>query len=155
MNKWLVYALTLAAIPVLSFGGFGGRDVGKLRPVQLVMVRREGDRLRLTTDTGDSGRGTDIHKAIKDMKGSADAEIFLDTADYLLLGEGTEACLPQLQEYLRPSCALCRVTGEPDPEAVVTYLQQHPPELTLTQYEAAPEELPELVAAERRNKLVQ
>ena len=155
MKKWLLYALTLAAIPVLSFGGFGGRDVGKLRPVQLVMVRQEGNTVRLLTDTGDTGKGPDIQRAIKDMNGSADADIFLDTADYLLLGEGAEEYIPQLQQYLRPSCALCRVTGEPDPEEAVKFLQQHPPKLTLTQYEAQRAVLPELVAAERRYKLVQ
>lgn len=155
MKKWLVYALILAAIPVLSFGGFGGRDVGKLQPVQAVMVQLENGKLRLLTDTEATGRGENVPEAIEDMNKTADARVYLDTADYLLLSEGAEAYLPQLQEYLRPSCCLCAVAGQIDMTKVGTFLELHQPEQTLTRYEAGERELPLLISEEGRLKLVQ
>lgn len=154
MKKWLFYALVLAAIPVLSFGRSGGQDVGKLQPVQVVMARPENGKLRLLTDTEDTGKGEDAHGAIEDMNETASARIFLDTADYLLLAEGAEQWLPQLQEYLRPSCSLCYVAGEVDVTKVGEFLQLHEPELTLTQYEAGQTTLPLLISEEGRLKLV-
>lgn len=155
MKKWLFYVMALAAIPVLSFGGLGGEDVGKLRPVQVVMVSAQNDELHLMTDTEDAGVGIDAHQAVSEMNQSASAKVFLDTADYLLLESGTEAWLPQLRDYLRPSCSLCYVAGEVNLEQAGKYLQLHEPEITLTQYEAGERRLPYLLSEEGRLKLVQ
>lgn len=155
MKKWLVYAVALAAVPVLSFGGFGGRDVGKLQPVQAVMVQLENGSLRILTDTEATGRGEDVQKAIEDMNRTADAWVYLDTADYLLLSEGTQDYLPQLREYLRPSCCLCAVAGEIDMSKVGTFLELHQPKQSLTRYEAGEKKLPLLISEEGRMKLVQ
>lgn len=155
MKKWLVYVLILAAVPVLSFGGFGGRDVGKLQPVQAIMMQVENGKLRLLTDTDATGRGEDAQKAVEDMNRTADAWVYLDTADYLLLSEGTEAYLPQLQKYLRPSCCLCAVAGEIDLSRVGSFLELHQPKQTLSRYEAGERELPLLISEEGRMKLVQ
>lgn len=155
MKKWLFYALTLALIPALSFGGLGGEDIGKLQPVQVVIVRAEGEQLVLMTDTEDSGKGGDIHRAIHDMKQTAPANVFLDTADYLLLEPETEEYLPQLRAYLRPSCSLCYVTGNVSLEKAGEFLQFHEPKLTLTQYDAGKRDIPYLLEEEGRMKLVQ
>ena len=48
MRKWIGYTLALAMIPILSFGGFGGQDVGKLSPVQVVLVRNSEQVVLLT-----------------------------------------------------------------------------------------------------------
>lgn len=154
MKKWLSYLLLLAAVPVLSFGGFGGQDVGKLQPVQVILVRTKNGQLHLSTDTQSTGLGEDIHKAIADMNETSSSQVFLDTADYLLLTTGTEDWLPQLQEYLRPSCSVCYVSGEVDLTAAGEFLQHHQPKLTLTQYEAGETQRPLLVSEEGRMKLV-
>ena len=155
MKKWMVYALMLAAIPVLSFGGFGGEDVGTLHPVQVLMVRLEKDGLCLLTDTEDTGTGKDAHQAILDMERTAPGSVLLDTADYLLLEVGTEACLEQLREQLRPSCSICYVTADVDLKQAEEFLQHHEPALTLTQYAAGEHRLPYLITEEGRLKLVQ
>ena len=155
MKKWLSYLLLLAAVPVLSFGGFGGHDVGELQPVQVILVRTKNGQLHLSTDTQSTGLGEDIHKAIADMNETASARVFLDTADYLLLGPGGELWLPQLREYLRPSCKLCYVTGEVDLGQVAAFLQLHEPKLTLAQYEAGERGLSCLISNEGRLQLVQ
>lgn len=155
MKKWIFYALALAAIPALSFGGFGGQDVGKLQPIQVVMARPDGSGIRILTDAQISGWGTDVDHAIRDMNDSASSQVFLDTADYLLLEADAEQWIPQLREHLRPSCNLCRVSGNVDLTLAGEYLQLHEPKLTVTQYEAGDRGLPNLIIKEGRMKLVQ
>jgi len=154
LKKWIVYVLALAAIPVLSFGGLGGEDVGKLSPVQAVMVNTEKDGLRILTDGGQGGWGKDVTSAMEDLNATSSARVFLDTADYLLLEPGTEIWLPKLQQYLRPSCSVCYVSVTVDPAEAATYLQLHQPKLTLTQYEAGQRGLPTLIYNEGRMTLV-
>ena len=154
MKKWLIYGLLLAAIPVLSFGGLGGEDVGKLQPVQVVLLQNQDDEVRLMTDTEDLGRGEDVSQALLYMKETAPGRVFLDTADYLLVEPGAEIWLPQLQEYLRPSCSVCYVTDEVDLQQAGQYLQLHEPKLTISQYEAGERGLPYLISNEGRMKLV-
>ena len=155
MKKWMGYALALGAVPLLSLGGFGGRDVGTLRPVQVVVLQAEGGKLQLQTDTGAFGRGADLAKALEDLDKTADAWVDLDTAEYLLLGEGTEVWLPQLEEHLRPSCCLCFVAGQVDVTKVGPFLRRHPPQSTLADYLAGEKSLPRLISEEGRWKLVQ
>lgn len=155
MKKWLHWVLLLAVIPILSFGGLGGEDVGKLRPVQVVEIRKRNNGVQLQTDTQDLGVGADVIQAVKYMKDISPARVFLDTADYLLIEPGAEIWLSQLQEYLRPSCCLCYITGEVDLYEAGQYLQLHAPKLTLTHYEAGKRNLPELISKEGSMKLVQ
>lgn len=145
----------LAVIPVLSFGGLGGEDVGKLSPVQVVKISPEKEGLRIVTDEGQCGWGRDVASAVEKMKATSSASVFLDTADYLLLEPGTEAWLPKLQQYLRPSCSVCYVSATVDPSEAATYLRFHQPNLTLAQYEAGQRELPTLIYNEGRMTLVQ
>lgn len=155
MKKWLFCILVLAAVPVLSYGGFGGEDVGELSPVQVVMLRSDREGVRLLTDTEAVGVGPNPRKAVENMEETTEKRVFLDTADYLLLEPGTEHWLPQLVQYLRPSCNLCYVGGELKLERAGEYLQLHQPKLTLTQYEAGKRRLAYLISDEGRLKLVQ
>lgn len=154
MKKWIVYLLVVAAIPFLSYGGFGGEDIGKLAPVQAVLLRTEENDIQLLTDGGQLGEGKTTDTAIEDLSETSSTRMFLDTAEYLLLEPGTEEFLPQLQKYLRPSCSLCYISGQIDPAAAAKYLQLHQPDLTLAQYEAGERQLPTLIIYEGRMKLV-
>lgn len=153
MKKWVGYALILAIIPALSFGGFGGEDVGKLSPVQVVLLRFADENVQLLTDTEQIGIGADAEKAIMNMKETSASGVFLETADYLLLEQDAEAWLPQLRQYLRPSCHICYVTGDIDPKQAGQFLQLHEPALTLTDYEAGERHLPLLISKEGKLKL--
>ena len=155
MKKWVIYLLSLTTIPILSFGGLGGADVGDLHPVQVVMVREEKDQLDLMTDTEDAGSRVDAHQAIQQMKDYASGKVFLDTADYVLLEAGSEIWLSQLSEYLRPSCSLCYAAGDVDLVEAGAYLKLHEPRLTLTQYQAGERHMPYLISEKGRLKLVQ
>ena len=135
MKKWIGYTLILAMIPILSFGGLGGQDVGKLSPAQVVLVRNS-EQVVLLTDTKEQGTGEDVASAVMNMKQTSSSEVFLDTADYLLIEPGAQVWITQLQEYLRPSCNICYVTGDADPEQAGRFLQLHEPSLTLADYAA-------------------
>lgn len=151
MKKWLVL---LIAIPLLSFGGFGGEDVGKLAPVQGVLLTQENGLLHILTDSGQEGTGTNGTTAVEDLKRTASSKVFLDTAEYLLLDPKTEKWLPQLKEHLRPSCVVCYVIGPVDLAEAVKYLQLHQPNVNLAQYEAGNNELLTLIYNEGRMTLV-
>ena len=152
MRKWIGYTLTLAMIPILSFGGFGGQDVGKLSPVQVVLVRNS-EQVVLLTDTKEQGTGEDVASAVMNMKQTSSSEVFLDTADYLLIEPGAQVWITQLHEYLRPSCNVCYVTGRADLEQAGLFLQLHEPSLTLADYEAGDHNLSCLSIKEGRMQL--
>ena len=155
MKKWLFCTLVVVMVPILSYGGFGGEDVAKLRPVQVVAVSAVHGGVQLRTDTGDLGIGLDIPEAMESMKQTSPAMIFLDTAEYLLIEPGAEVWLSQLSGYLRPSCNLCYMVGEADLKKAGEYLQLHQPDLTLVRYEAGERQLPQLIINEGRMELVQ
>lgn len=127
MKYWIW--IPLAALLLLS--PFQGNDVGKLRPVELVTMRREGGAVILETDTGDVGRGEDPLAALEDLKKSAPGALFLDTADYFLVTRETENLLPALSGVLRPAVEICIYSEEIDLEDAAEYLRAHSPEVTL------------------------
>lgn len=132
MKKWV--ALLAAAILIKTPSA--GTDIGKLQPVQVVCLTRAGDGVAVWTDTGDRGTGPDLKTAVEDMKARATGEIFLETADHLLLTPDCLELLEEASELLRPSCTLCLLEGEPDMEQIGQFLKIHPPAVTLMEYRA-------------------
>ena len=140
MKKWIGYTLTLAMIPILSFGGFGGQDVGKLSPVQVVLVRNS-EQVVLLTDTKEQGTGEDVTSAVINMKQTSAAEVFLDTADYLLLGKESGPWVGELKPYLKGKVLACAMEEKTDLKMVTAYLAAHKPEYTIEEaYEGKPVE---------------
>lgn len=135
MKKWLYLIGALAAAGVLSRLPHPARDIAKLDPVRVVYLSMDGGTLCIETDTGDSGSGADLTQAAQDMKAGADGEIFLDTAEFLLLTPQV-VITPEFYEHLRPSCKVCYVDAPPDLTAAADYLAVHPPETTLAHHRA-------------------
>lgn len=154
MKRWLFYAAIIVAAALLSGKGTPGADVGKLQPVQVVRVSGGADWVKIETDTGDMGTGSNLEQAFEDMKETSSAEIFLDTAEYLLVSQGRKDLLSEMMTHLRPSCTVCIVDGEPDMEKVGAFLHQHEPQTTLMHYRAGKRELPTLEIREGRMELV-
>lgn len=75
-------------------------DVAKLEPVQTVAIYSQGGKVVLETDTGNRGEGVDAAEALGNLKQNALAVIYLDTAEYLLVGEGDEQLVGQLLPVL-------------------------------------------------------
>ena len=135
MKKWLCLAAALAALAILSRLPHPARDISRLDPVQTVYLYMEGNRLHMETDTGDHGSGKTLPDALSDMKANADAEIFLDTAEYLIL-DPKVPITQDLFTLLHPTCRVVFTAEKPDLPAAAQYLSIHTPKTTLAHLRA-------------------
>lgn len=130
MKKWLYVIVALAAIGLLSRLPHPSRDISKLEPVQAVYVYMEAGELHIETDTGDHGSGKTLAEATDDMKAASDGEIFLETAEFLILAPGVPIA-SDFYDLLRPDCKVCTTFEPPDLPAAAQYLSLHTPKTTL------------------------
>jgi len=154
MRRWLLYGIAFTAALLLDLSPFRGTDVGKLLPVETVRICRENGEIRLQTDTGDTGKGTDINEALLDLKATTAGNVFLETADYLLVKPGCEEMLGELADILRPSCGVCVEVGEAELEKVAKFFAAHEPQVTLQKWRSGNAHLPMLMVKEGRMELV-
>ena len=136
MKKWLIPAAVLAAVAVFSRLPHPARDIADLKPVRAVYIHMEGRNFHVQTDTGDSGIGHDLTEACLDLRAEADGEIFLDTAEFLIL-DPEVPITGEIFDLLRPDCKVTFTDASPDLEKAAVYLSQHPPKLTLARLRAA------------------
>ena len=135
MKKWLIPIAALAAVAVFSRLPHPARDIADLKPVRAVYIHMEDRNFRVQTDTGDSGAGTDLTQACQDLRSKADGEIFLDTAEFLILAPEVPIT-GEICTLLRPDCRVVSYDREPDLEHIADYLAAHPPDRTLAQLRA-------------------
>ena len=119
-----------AALLLLLLGG-GGTDIGRLRPVELVQLYERNGLLFLETDTGDLGWGMTVGQAAEKLKETAAGQIYLDTADFLVLEEGMDVYLPVLSGYLKRRTGITYGPEEMDLEETAAYLRVHRPSVCI------------------------
>jgi len=100
-------------------------NVGELIPVQVVAISQENGWTVIETDTGDKGIGANAQKALKNLKDTASGKIYLDTAEYLLLGRDTANAAEDLRGELKPSVKLCETAKPLDLEETAKFLNNH------------------------------
>ena len=127
MKRILLYMSALALLLL----GDQGTDIGTLRPVEVVQLTEERGVLILKTDTGDYGWGLTVEQAVRKLKETTPGEIYLDTADYLLLENGTEKYLNQLRVYLKKGTKVALAEQGLDLRAAAAYLRIHSPSRTI------------------------
>lgn len=132
MKKWLFLAAAVAAVAILSHRPNPARDVARLEPVQAVYVCQKGGNLCIETDTGAMGCGDTLAEAASDLKTGASGEIFLDTAEFLLLAPDV-SLTREFHTLLRPTCRVVWTAAQPDLQAAAAYLSIHPPKQILAQ----------------------
>ena len=130
MRKILLYILLLTAVVVIPQQG---TDVGKLLPVEVVWLGKAGDMVLVSTDVGAGGIGPTVKDAIENMKETTAGEIFLDTADFLLVTERGQEELASIKELLKTSVRVCVANSEMDLKDAASYLAVHKPSLQLRQ----------------------
>ena len=135
MKKWLIPAIVLAAVAIFSRLPHPARDIADLKPVRAVYIHMEGRTLHIETDTGDSGTGADLTEACADLRAKADGEIFLDTAEFLILDPNVPIA-EDFYEILRPTTQVVFSNKKPNLETISDYLTIHPPEITLAKLRA-------------------
>ena len=134
MKKWLYPAVFLAAA-ILSRLPHPAVDIARLDPVRAIYLYMDGAAMTIETDSGDSGSGPDLEGAYAALRANAHREIFLDTAEFLILDPDvpiTEA----FYELLRPTTQVVFSNQKPDLETIADYLTIHPPEITLAKLRA-------------------
>ena len=154
MKKCILFVLAVAVLTYFVNNGSLGRDVSQLQPVQILRITRQDGGILIETDFGMQGIGESIHAALEDLRRHSLSEVFLDTADYLLVDETVKEKLPQLMEELRPSCAVVIEEGKAKLEEAAQYLQTHRPWQTLLDYCAGNKEIPKLKTTEEGMALV-
>ena len=136
MKKWLYLIGALATVAVLSRLPHPARDIAKLEPVRAAYLYIDQGQVAIETDTGSSGSGPNLKDAYAALKRSADREIFLDTAEFLILDPNVP--IPQeIYEIFRPDCKVVLSNIRPDLEEAPDYLSQHKPQLTLARLRAS------------------
>ena len=118
---------------MLLLGG-RGTDIGRLRPVEVVRLYERSGILVLDTDTGDAGWGLTVEQAVNKLKETTVGEIYLDTADFLLI-EGLGDYLPALRPYLKKKTGVVYATEKMDLKAAAEYLQDHHPSGTVENFQ--------------------
>ncbi len=149
MKRWILFAAAAAAAMLLRPSG--ERDISGLLPVELIYVGSVGGSVRVEADTGDFGVGADLDAALADMKAAASGEIFLETADYLIVTKETSRLLPQLEKFLRPATEVCMGIGA-DAQAA-KFLSAHKPGVTLNDLRSGRQSLPVLIRIGERYHL--
>ena len=151
MRRWLIWCIALGTAVVLTKGENSARlDIAKLEPAQVLLVEEEAGRVIVTTDMGHLGRGRTLTEAVEDMKQTTAGQVFLDTAEYLLLAPSAERYLPELTQLLRPSCRVCMIYGAMELQTAADYLSVHETGLTLRDWKKNKSEFPKIIASKGR-----
>ena len=122
MKRLIVYGLILV---VLLFVPIVDNDIGKLQPIEVVQVYRQGQQVIICTDTGDQGAGTTALSALQDLKDTTPGYIYLDTAEYLLLNTEATQDVEDLRSILKRNLQICFAEIELDLHLVAKYLPAH------------------------------
>lgn len=154
MKKWM-WIVGVAALALLLRVEHAGTNIDWLEPAELVRVTVEDDVVAIETDTGAQGYGQDLDTAIGNLQLSSASEVFLDTAEYLVVDETAVELLPELWEILRPSCKVCIAGGQIDLAEAAEYLCGHTPTTNLLQCRAGTGKLEILYVQEGRGQLAQ
>lgn len=154
MRRWFLCLAALILIAVVGGPALKRSDVGSLQPVELIRLSSQNGWVLAETDTGEAGMGRTAAEAFDDLQESSARTVFLETADYLLLGHGGEELIPQVRQMLRPGCMLCLDAGNADLAAAAEYLSAHLAEQTILDYAAGERELPVLITSGGRMHLV-
>ena len=100
-------------------------NIGNLRPVQIVSVRKINNWVMVETDTEDKGIGGTIAQALRNMKDRSDGVIYLDTVEYLMVEKEAEDTIGALAETLKSSVRLCIAAEAEDLKKAVQFLESH------------------------------
>ena len=140
--------LCVALIAIISFTGllpFDGTDVGKLYPVEVLIVTTTPGMITIETADGLYGTGDTVASAIENLKSTSSGIVFMDTANYLLLNNDNEELLDSLYAYVRPACQVFRFDGSGEWKGVAKYLESHSSSVTVLSYRQGKKNLPRLM----------
>ena len=149
MRKGIIYGMLLTAALLVPTNDV---ELGKMKPVETVSVRMQEERVIVETDTEDTGIGTTIEEALRDLRETTAGTIYLDTAEYLIIDEECKELLPVLLHVVKPNARICERRGDVDVKLVGEFLREHTPEMRLKNWKTG-EKLQVLEGKNGRMKL--
>lgn len=120
--RMVIYIVILA---ILFFVPLERVDVAKLLPIEAVAVYMDGEDVVFETDTEHKGKGTDVTKAIVNLKESTPAVVYLDTAEFLMVSEEALPEINALRSHLKPSVKLFVGDAREKVKETAKYLEVH------------------------------
>ncbi len=145
MRKTVLCFLAIAIVSITGYLPFRGTDVSKLKPVEVLVLQSKDGLYSISGEDGIIGYGKDMQQALLDLRSTASGEVFLETANYLLVSENCMACIGELSAFLRPACQLYQLEGEGVLKSIAKYLESHPSNVTLLSYRQNASEIPRLI----------
>ena len=140
MKKMLVILFAAASFWALGLLPFRATDAAKLLPVKTVVVMKSGDRYVVDVGAGVRAVGRTLSEALERLKEEVTGEIFLPTAEQVIVTEPAEGAVEAVaeEESLRPAAGLYLTPiAAPDPEALGAYLAAHRSNYTILDAQAA------------------
>ena len=131
MKKTLLLLMAGLAVWIMSRLPHPAVDIGKLEPVELVLLTKTEQNIRVETDTGAWGEGTTLEEAVEHLKQADSKEVFLDTAEKILIRGDLNGCWQEVWTLFRPAAQVCRISGEIELTEAAAYLTMHPAGMTL------------------------
>lgn len=154
MKRFFILVLAIGAVWLAPRLSTPAMDVGKLEPVEAVHLTKTAGALHVETDSGSVGQGKTLAEAVADLQNGASAQVFLGSADKLLVTGDMTEFWPEIFEEFRPACQVCVAEERVDLAQAAAYLDIHPTGLTLTQLRGGKENWQRLVMEEGRGRLV-
>lgn len=155
MRKLGLWVLVIVIISMADMLPFMGTDVAKLHPIEVLIVQRNNDILSISTDSGITGFGEDVSRALSDLKLVAPGEVFLETANYVLLSPDCLDVIDTLFGYIRPACQIYLFEGEGDWSQASEYLESHPSKATLLACKRGEQHIPKIIVREGEFRLAE
>ena len=140
MKKMFVLLAAGALFWALGLLPFRATDAAKLLPVKTVVVMKSGDEYVVDVGAGVRAVGRSLSEALERLREEISGEIFLPTAEQIVVTEPAEDALEAAaeEERFRPAAGLYRThIAAPDPEALGAYLASHPSNYTVLDARAA------------------
>ncbi len=122
MKRIILYILVLIA---LCFAPIEGANIGNLRPVEVVHIYKVKNQIAIVTDTGDYGIGQTGPAALQNLKATTPGTIYLDTAEYLLIGQGAQEAVEALRGHLKKRIKVCAAEEGVDLSLAAEFLPVH------------------------------
>ncbi|MBE6926379.1 MAG: hypothetical protein E7461_06005 [Ruminococcaceae bacterium] len=145
MRKVLLLATIVVLVALVGLLPFDGTDIGKLHPVEVLAVSRKDGTLLLQTDSGMSGTGKNVDDALSALRLSSSGNIFLETANYLLIGQDCTDEVASFWEFVRPACQVYYFKGRGPIGEIGDFLESHPSRATVLRCIQGAGEIPLIV----------
>ena len=131
MRRSIIYVALLAGALLVPTAD---TELGKMKPVETLSIQHSNGQITLSTDADDFGTGESVAQAVQDLQETTSGMVFLDTTDYLLVGENATSYIRDLAPYIKRSAQVCEIGADVVPKDAGEYLRSHKPETKLKQW---------------------